>query len=156
MIDRSHRPVLPAWRVAAVASVFLAAVPATAQSIVGYGARSAAAQRALEHSVARRPDAARASAHSRALSARSHIAGTPAQAITRDYVLDRMREWGLDTEMREYQVWLPHSTEVRVWRVSPDTMELVLAEGSIAGDPVTAESGQIVMANGYSGAGDVS
>jgi N-acetylated-alpha-linked acidic dipeptidase len=90
------------------------------------------------------------------LSARSHIAGTPAQAITRDYVLDRMREWGLETETREYHVWLPHSTETRVWRVSPDTLELVLAEGPVPGDVVTAESGQIVMANGYSGAADVS
>lgn len=126
------------------------------QDIVGYGSRSAAAQRALERGVARRPDTARARAHSRALSARSHIAGTPAQAITRDYVLDRMREWGLETQSREYQIWMPHTAEARVWRVSPDTLELVLAEGPIPGDSVTAESGQIVMANGYSGAGDVS
>ena len=129
---------------------------AHAQTLVGYGARTAVSQRVLEQSVARRPDAARAMAHSRALTARSHIAGTPAQAITRDYVLDRMREWGLETEVREYQVWLPHSTEARVWRLAPDTLELVLAEGPVAGDPVTAESGQLVMANGYSGAGDVS
>ena len=106
--------------------------------------------------MARRPDSARARDHSRALSARSHIAGTPAQAITRDYVLDRMREWGLETQSREYQIWMPHAAETRVWRVSPDTLELVLAEGPLAGDSVTAESGQIVMANGYSGAGDVS
>lgn len=124
--------------------------------MVGYGARTGVAQRALERSVARRPDAARATAHSRALSARSHIAGTSGQAITRDYVLDRMREWGLETETREYQVWMPHSTETRLWRVWPDTLELVLAEGPISGDSVTVESGQIVMANGYSGAGDVS
>lgn len=103
-----------------------------------------------------RPDTNRARAHSRALSARSHIAGTPAQAITRDYVLDRMREWGLETQSREYRIWMPHTVEARVWRISPDTLELVLAEGPIPGDPVTGESGQIVMANGYSGAGDVS
>ena len=131
-----------------------AAAQAT-QGIAGYTPRGAAAQRALEQSVARRPDTARARAHSLALSARTHIAGTPAQAITRDYVLDRMREWGLMTETREYHVWMPHSTEVRVWRTAPDTLELVLAEGPILDDPVTAESGQIVMANGYSGAGDV-
>jgi N-acetylated-alpha-linked acidic dipeptidase len=144
-----------AGRVAAI--VCLAVTPALrAQNIVGYGSRSAAAQRALERGVARRPDTARARAHSRALSARSHIAGTPAQAITRDYVLDRMREWGLETQFREYQIWMPHTSEARVWRVSPDTLELVLAEGPVRGDSVTAESGQIIMANGYSGAGDVS
>ena len=131
------------------------APPLRAQDIAGYGSRNAAAQRALERGVARRPDTTAARAHSRALSARSHIAGTPAQAITRDYVLDRMREWGLETQSREYQIWMPHTVEARVWRVSPDTLELVLAEGPIPGDSITAESGQIVMANGYSGAGDV-
>jgi N-acetylated-alpha-linked acidic dipeptidase len=142
--------------VALLLAVLVASSSIRAQSIVGYAAREVAAQRRLEQSAAARPDASRASAHSRALSARSHIAGTPAQAVTRDYVLDRMREWGLETEAREYLVWLPHSTEVRVWRMSPDTLELVLAEGPVPGDSVTAESGQIVMANGYSGAGDVS
>src|SRR5688572_27678083 len=85
-------------QVAALAYLVVAASSLSAQSIVGYASRAAAAQRALEQSAARRPDASRANAHSRALSARSHIAGTPAQAITRDYVLDRMREWGLETE----------------------------------------------------------
>jgi N-acetylated-alpha-linked acidic dipeptidase len=139
-----------------LASLSASALALPAQEIIGYGARSAVAQRALERSVARRPDAAHATAHSRALSARSHIAGTPAQAITRDYVLDRMREWGLETETREYQVWMPHSIETRVWRMAPDTLELVLAEGPISGDSVTLESGQIAIANGYSAAGDVS
>ena len=144
-------------RLVVVAGALVLAAPGLrGQGLVGYGSRAAVAQRSLEQSVARRPDAARATSHSRALSARSHIAGTPAQAITRDYVLDRMREWGLETETREYHVWLPHSTETRVWRVSPDTLELVLAEGPVPGDVVTAESGQIVMANGYSGAADVS
>lgn len=142
--------------VAATCGIPLFAAAQAVQGLVGYTSRGAAAQRTLEQSVTRRPDTARARAHSLALTARSHIAGTPAQAITRDYVLDRMREWGLATEIGEYHVWMPHSTEVRVWRTAPDTLELVLAEGPVPDDPVTAESGQIVMANGYSGAGDVS
>jgi N-acetylated-alpha-linked acidic dipeptidase len=154
--ERTRRQPRVARRVVAALWLALAAPSLRAQDIVGYASRAAAAQRALEQSAARRPDASRANAHSGALSARTHIAGTPAQAITRDYVVDRMREWGLETETREYQVWLPHSTEARVWRTSPDTLELVLAEGPIPGDSVTAESGQIIMANGYSGAGDVS
>src|SRR5687768_2858545 len=154
--EPARRRAATAASVATIVYLALAAPPLRAQAIVGYGARTATAQRALERSAARRPDPNRARAHSRALSARSHIAGTPAQAITRDYVLDRMREWGLEVETREYQVWLPHASEARVWRVSPDTLELVLAEGPVAGDSVTMESGQIVMANGYSGAGDVS
>ncbi|HYT81855.1 MAG TPA: hypothetical protein VEK86_00290, partial [Gemmatimonadales bacterium] len=34
-----------------------------------------------------------------------HVAGTPAQAATRDYVIDRMRAWGLETWTKEYTVY---------------------------------------------------
>jgi hypothetical protein len=42
-------------------------------------------------------------AFSRALAARPHIAGTEAQAYTRDYVLEQMRAWGLQTSVAEYE-----------------------------------------------------
>src|SRR5688500_5359152 len=84
--------------------LIVSATSLAAQEIVGYTPRAASAQRTLEQSVVRRPDSSRAATYSRALSARSHISGTPAQAITRDYVLDRMREWGLETTTREYEV----------------------------------------------------
>lgn len=143
-------------RLLACVATLLFVPAAVAQSLTGYHDRAAERQRALEQSLTRRLDTASAHAHARVLSARSHIAGTPGQAITRDYVIDQMRAWGLETSVREYQVWMPHTLEARVWRTSPDTLELVLAEGPIPSDPVTLESGQIVMANGYSAAGDVS
>ena len=49
-----------------------------------------------------------ASAHSRFLSSQPHMAGTPAQARTRDYVINQMKSWGLETEVRSYSVWMPH------------------------------------------------
>ncbi|MDB4949813.1 MAG: peptidase, partial [Gemmatimonadetes bacterium] len=100
------------------------------------------------------PSPASAGAHSRALSARTHVAGTPEQAATRDYVIARMREWGLQTEVRSYTVWLPHATEVRVWRVSPDEKELPTAEPAVPGDSASALP-QYPPANGSSAAGDV-
>src|SRR6185295_9238810 len=82
--------------------------------------------------------AERASAHSRALSAEAHVAGTPAQARTRDYVIARMREMGLETEVRGYHVYLPHATSVHAWRVSPNPRELPLPEPPVAGDSTSS------------------
>ncbi len=42
------------------------------------------------------PDTASVRQMSRDLSAVPHMAGTPAQATTRDYVLDKMKSWGID------------------------------------------------------------
>ena len=54
------------------------------------------------------------------------MAGTPAQARTRDYVINQMKSWGLETEVRSYSVWMPHPLSTRVWRIAPDPIELNL------------------------------
>ena len=120
----------------------------------GYAPASAAAERALEAQAIARPDPSRARAHSKALSAETHVAGTPAQARTRDYVIAQMKAMGLETEVRRYDVFIPHPTSVDVWRVSPKPRKLALAEPPVAGDPTSA-LGQYLTVNGHSGAGDV-
>jgi N-acetylated-alpha-linked acidic dipeptidase len=144
------RPLLRPLLLAAV----LVAAPAAAQQMPGYAPQSAAAERALEASAIRRPDPARASEISRALTREAHVAGTEAQARTRDYVIERMKEMGLPTEVRAYDVYLPHATAVRLWRVSPRAAELPVQEPPIPGDPVT-HLPQYPPANGYSAPGDV-
>src|SRR5258708_635209 len=46
-----------------------------------------------------------------------HVAGTPAQAVTRDYVLERLRAWGLEAWSQEYTVYLPYPDSVAAWGV---------------------------------------
>jgi N-acetylated-alpha-linked acidic dipeptidase len=123
-------------------------------SLPGYSASAAAAERALETDAIARPDAARARALSRMLSAETHVSGTSAQARTRDYVIAQMKAMGLETEVRQYDVFLPHPTSVRLWRVSPTMKELYLPEPPVAGDPTSALA-QYPTVNGYSGQGDV-
>jgi N-acetylated-alpha-linked acidic dipeptidase len=120
----------------------------------GFSPAAAAAERALEAKAIVRPDAARARAHSDALSAETHVAGTPAQERTRDYVVAQMRAMGLETEVRRYDVFMPHATAVQVWRVTPRAKALSLAEPAVPGDPTSALA-QYPTVNGYSGQGDV-
>jgi N-acetylated-alpha-linked acidic dipeptidase len=142
-----------------LSAVFLLlAAPLGAQTPAtpGYSPAAARTERDLETSVTARPDSASARRHSRELSKESHIAGTPAQEHTRDYVINAMKSWGMQTEVRSYDVWMPHTTEIKLWRVSPDTVSLDLAEGPVAGDSTSGPAFEKIIANGYSGTGDVS
>ena len=65
------------------------ALPLVAQGTPGYSGANAATERTLEAQAIARPDPSRARAHSRALSIETHVAGTPAQARTRDYEIGR-------------------------------------------------------------------
>ena len=138
-----------------IATVFiLAPFTGGAQQMTGYTAPNAAAQRAAESAAIARPDSARLKTLARALADRPHIAGTASQARTRDLVIDALKDAGLETEVREYEVWLPHTVEYGVWRISPDAKRLDLREGSTPSDPTTVAHPEYPTVNGYSGTGD--
>ena len=137
-------------------SLFLVfAAPLRAQTTPGYTAQSAATERATEADAISRPSAQSSSAHSKFLSFQPHMAGTPAQARTRDYVIDKMKSWGLETEVRSYSVWMPHPLSTRVWRIAPDPIELNLQEGIVPEDTTSFAFPQVMPFNGYGAAGDV-
>jgi N-acetylated-alpha-linked acidic dipeptidase len=140
------------------ASLLLLATSLAAQApqTPGYSPAAARTERVLEASATATPDSASARRHSHGLSKESHIAGTPAQERTRDYVINAMKSWGLQTEVRSYDVWMPHTTEIKLWRVAPDTVSLDLAEGAMPGDSTSGPAFEKIIANGYSGTGDVS
>src|SRR5437660_11672633 len=107
--------------------------------MIGYSAASAGRERDLETSATKRPSSTSASSHSKQLSRETHVAGTAAQARTRDYVIEQMKKWGIETQVRSYDVWMPHPTSVHVARVSPQPKELSLTEPAVAGDPTSAQ-----------------
>jgi N-acetylated-alpha-linked acidic dipeptidase len=127
---------------------------AGAQS-TGYSPAAAATERQLEATLIAGTNADSAREYSRALSEKPHMAGTAQQAWTRDYVIQKMKAWGLDTQVREYKVWMPHPVSVRAWRVSPEPAELNLAEGAVAEDTTSWRYPQIPTFNGSAAAGDV-
>ncbi|MCC7052583.1 MAG: M20/M25/M40 family metallo-hydrolase [Gemmatimonadaceae bacterium] len=135
-----------------------AALPAAlgAQApLTGYqGTAASAVQRDLERRAIAVPSADSSRRIARVLSREPHVAGTPAQERTRDYVNGELRRLGLRVETRSYRVYLPHATGVQVWRVAPAPMELPVDEPAIGSDPVSALP-QYPTVNGYSAAGDV-
>lgn len=123
-------------------------------AMTGYSTAERESQRRIEADAIARPSQDSAAALAKALSREAHVAGTPAQARTRDFVIDRMKSWGLETESREYSVWMPHPTVVQVARVRPNPRTLDLREPALALDPTSALA-QYPTVNGSSGQGDV-
>lgn len=139
----------------ALSLVVAFAAPLRAQTTPGYSPPAAAVERAAEADAIARASASRASAHSKFLSLQPHMAGTAAQARTRDYVIEQMKSWGLETEVRGYSIWMPHPQSTRVWRIAPNPIELNLREGAVREDTTSFAFPQVMAFNGYGAAGDV-
>ena len=131
--------------------MLLAALPLNAQQLTGFSTSGAGAERMAERAAMERPDPARAREHSRTLADGPHLAGTPAQARTRDYVIEQLKAMGFKTEVREYQVWMPHPTRIDVW---VNGRPLSLNEGPVAGDSTSQRHPEPLPINGYGGSGD--
>ena len=150
----SYRRALPAAALIGAAAL-TAAAPAAAQQLPampGYSPAASYVQRQLEQTAIGGPLASRAKANSAVLSQEPHVAGTPAQKRTADYVMAQMKAMGLETELRTYDVWLPHATAVSIQLLGRDTTALDLQEPGVAGDPAT-QLPQYLTVNGSSGAG---
>jgi len=143
------------FSLAALLSVLPAALAAQqSPTLTGYTPANAARERDVESRAIARPSPEIASRLSKDLSKETHVAGTPAQARTRDYVISEMKKMGIETEVRAYDVWMPHPVSVHAARVSPNPRELRLPEPPVPGDPTSALP-QYPTVNGYSGEGDV-
>lgn len=143
-----RRPLL----VLCLSPLLLSGAGIVAQPMPGYSAAAAARQRQQEQAAIAAPNPARAQRRSAALSKEPHIAGTPAQRRTADYVIAEMQAMGLETELRRYDVWLPHATRVQVTRLGTRPLVLDLTEPPIPGDSATQRP-QYLTVNGSSGAG---
>src|SRR5213592_369385 len=142
----------------------VAAAPLSAQQPslpVGFAPGSLAAEQRFEQQLLAVPDTASARGMSRDLTRVPHMAGTPAQAATRDYVLGQLRAWGLETWAKEYLVYLPQPETVAAWlfagagtRAAP--LRLDLPEPPLPGTPrLVTRAPQIPTFNAYSADGDV-
>ena len=122
--------------------------------LTGFTGVASTSQRELERRAIAFPSPDSARRISRVLSREPHIAGTPAQERTRDFVNAELQRLGLRVETRSYRVYLPHATSVKVWRLTPNAEPLPVEEPALASDPASSLP-QYPTVNGYSAGGDV-
>lgn len=137
---------------------FFIATICTAQNVTPtaiFGFRNAAAQAEVERRFMAVPDPESAGDHMRALTAVPHIAGSPEDRETAEYVARKYRAAGLDTQIVEYKVWLNYPAEISVDVVAPANVHMhgPTAE-HVDGDPFQNDSRIVVPFSGLSPSGD--
>jgi len=126
---------------------------ATPQPIFGF--RDAAAESATEARFLAVPDPKLAEEHLRTLTQAPHMAGTPEDKATADYVAQKFRAAGLDTEIVEYKVWMNYPLEISVDVTAPAGVEMHgPTRERVDGDPYQDDPRVVMPFNGMSPSGD--
>jgi N-acetylated-alpha-linked acidic dipeptidase len=102
------------------------------------------------------PDPALAEEELKTLTAEPHIAGSPEDRKTADYVAQKFKEAGLQTEIVEYKVWMNRPAEVSVTVTAPANVKMSgPTREHVAGDPYQDDPRIFTAFNGSSPSGDV-
>jgi N-acetylated-alpha-linked acidic dipeptidase len=120
------------------------------------GFRDVAAELEVEKKFIAVPDPKLAEEHLRILTQAPHIAGSPEDKATAEYVAKKFREAGLDTEIVEYKVWLNYPVEISVDMTDPPGVEMHGPHREhVDGDPLADDPRVVMPYNGMSPSGDV-
>ena len=151
---------LPLLTFATVSMTGLASPPPaaaqTAQpSVLGYA--DFAAQAKIEAKFLAVPDAKLAGEHLKTLTAEPHLASTPEDRKTAEYVAQRFRAAGLETEIVPYRVLMnqPKVVRVEAWDAAGHRIVSGPTREHVEGDPGQDNPRVVMPFNGSSGSGDV-
>ena len=144
-------------RHAAVSVLLITAFCSAQNSGAIFGFRSAATQTEVEKRFMAVPSAQRAQEHLRILTSAPHVAGSPEDKQTAEYVAQKYREAGLETEIVEYKIWLNYPAEISVDVTAPANVRMHgPAREHVEGNDSFQNDPRVLPAfNGYSPSGDV-
>jgi len=149
----------------AAALVVLPAVPLLAQSvppltaspasILGY--RDFSKQARIDEDFLKVPDPKLAGEHLKTLTAVPHIAASPEDLATAEFVAGKFRDAGLETEIVPYRVWMNMPGEILVEATGADGKQLMHGptREHVEGDPFQNDPRVVTAFNGSSASGDV-
>ncbi len=130
-------------------------VTASSAQITGFTPASTPAELAAEKRLIAeiRPDSLRSIVT--AISSEIHVAGTPAQARTRDYVIDRWKRAGLETAVYPYEVFIPHAKSSSLDLLGNSAHGFLLHERPTSLELDQTLGDEYPWVNGYSAPGTV-
>lgn len=121
-----------------------------------FGFREFATQRQHEQKFMAIPDPKQAQRHLKTLTAEPHMAGTPGDRKTAEYVAQQFRDAGLETRIDEYKVWINYPASISVTAKVGDKL---LMQGPtrerVGGDPYEDDPRVVMAFNGQSPSGTV-
>ena len=129
--------------------------PASSSPVI-FGFRDATAEQATESHFLAVPDSRLAEEHLRILTKVPHMAGTLEDKATADYVAQKFRNAGLDTQIVEYKVWMNYPAEIKVDMTAPPGIEMHgPTRERVDNDPFQDDPRVVMPFNGMSPSGDV-
>src|SRR5579863_1358774 len=133
-----------------------AKAPRSASSPAIFGFQNAAVERAQENIFLAVPNPQLAEQHLRTLTQAPHVAGSPEDKATADYVAQKFREAGLDVEIVEYRVWMNYPAEISVDVTAPPDVRMHgPTREHVEGDPSADDPRVITPYSAMSPSGDV-
>jgi N-acetylated-alpha-linked acidic dipeptidase len=159
LLMSAYKPVAPLFLLALIPFSLPAQSPAPAPSpataVFGYADFSAQAK--IEEKFLAVPSARLAGQHLKTLTAEPHMAATPEDHNTAEYVAQKFRAAGLDTRIVPYRVLLNQPKVVRVEAYDASGKQLMSgpAREHVDGDPGQDNPRVVMPFNGSSGSGDV-
>ena len=120
------------------------------------GFRDVAGEQEIEKRFLAVPDPRLAEEHLRILTQAPHIAASPEDKATAEYVAQKFREAGLEAEIVEYKVWINYPSEISVDMTAPAGVEMHGPRRErVEGDPYQDDPRVTTPYNGMSPSGDV-
>jgi len=140
-----------------IVSVFaLQSIGFAQTTIDGFPPKLSDNQRRREEQFRAVPSATNAREELRRLTAEAHIAGSPEDYDTSIYVRDQMRSFGLNSDLKEYQVLLPSPRSPSIVElIAPRHERLQVREDVLPEDPSSASRKIVPLFNGYGASGDL-
>jgi N-acetylated-alpha-linked acidic dipeptidase len=126
-----------------------------AVSLRGFATPAASREEEFERLFRSQPNPDQARHDLEILTREPHVAGTPADYGTAQYVLRQFRDAGLDAEIIEYQVLLPMPKDVKVELVAPVRYEAASNEGAEQSGSTGDDPSVIAAFNAFSPSGDI-
>lgn len=120
------------------------------------GFRDVGREQEIEKKFMAVPDPKLAEEHLRILTQAPHIAGSPEDKATAEYVAGKFREAGLETAIVEYKVWFNYPAEIRVDMTAPAGVEMHGPRRErVENDPFQDDPRIVTAYNAMSASGDV-
>src|SRR3984885_14518195 len=125
------------------------------ESWVISGFRDVAREQEIEKKFIAVPDPKLAEEHLRILTQAPHVAGSPEDKATAEYVAGKFRDAGLDTAIVEYKVWFNYPLEISVDMTAPAGVEMHGPHREhLDGDPFQDDPRVVTPYNAMSPSGD--
>ncbi|RKY84856.1 hypothetical protein DRQ09_08010 [candidate division KSB1 bacterium] len=125
------------------------------QKIFGFYPENSKKEISLEKRFKLIPSSKEIKKNLRILSEEAHMAGTPADYANAKFVKEKMIEYGIETKLDEYVVYLPYPEEIKLKMVEPEEKEFNLREQGWLWDKDSYDRNAVVPFNAYSASGNI-